>query len=30
MDSIHIIAGHDIGHDLTDVFPAFGKCRVEV
>ena len=30
VDSVHIIAGHNIRHDLTDIFTTLGKCRVEV
>jgi len=30
VDSVHIIAGHNIRHDFTDIFTTLGKCRVEV
>ena len=30
VDSIHIITGHDIGHDFTNIVPTFRKCRIEI
>ena len=30
VNSIYIITRHNIGHNFTDMLPAFGKCRIEI